>query len=427
MLDAFLGVLVKKASDEQAVDKLAHAMESLPMEDLQKLASGFNTKQAFGCGEDEDLKWLSSYEDTPLYDKAMALQEELLKVQAARIESRMARPEPSPDFYQQEDMIRLHKRMLDLELSKLRHTEDAGGEEELEEEEAEVPPAEDKPIDEKAAAANFDNWLTQDAKADWLPKTAGIGGMMGGLAGGIAGSHYAGKLGGGLVSKTLGVSAGLGKNIAEGVGGMAGGMVGDAVMGNKQAAAYFDYAGRALAHSEYGKTAADENALATAINKKHEELRSQYGDDIPRDTARWNAYHEDTAIPLLRNGQAMAKAEYGKNRSAMGGVQGALVGGALGGLGGYALGRGEGIGGAGALGGALMGAGIGGVAGDAWNESSAHGKGVAASKPVMDALRTHGSVDGDPVRDYLMGYSAKSIPDTYKTAAVRMVKAALGR
>jgi hypothetical protein len=74
-----------------------------------------------------------------------------------------------------------------------------------------------------------------------------------------------------------------------------------------------------------------------------------------------------------------------------------------------------------------MGAGIGGVAGDAWNESSAHGKGVAASKPVMDALRTHGSVYGDPVRDHQMGYSAKSIPDTYKTAAVRMVKAALGR
>ena len=147
MLDAFLNVLVKKASDKKTEDELTAHLTRLPLNEIQKIARLGSVKKAF-CGDGDDGKWLARYEDTALYEKALALEEELLKIEAQRIERRL-KPEPEIDnLYAQEDMVRLKKRQLDLELSKLR----AGGEAEpaandLEEEndmeEEEEPAAED--------------------------------------------------------------------------------------------------------------------------------------------------------------------------------------------------------------------------------------------------------------------------------------------
>lgn len=150
MLDAFTQVLVKQASDKDAEDKLTRQMLSLPMKDLQKIASGVQLKAAFSGDGDND--WLCKYEDTPLYEKAIALEEELLKIEGERIQKRMDRP-VEDDLWTREDMIRLKKRQLDLELSKARASDDVedvledDGDEEDDEED------DDEASEEKSARA----------------------------------------------------------------------------------------------------------------------------------------------------------------------------------------------------------------------------------------------------------------------------------
>ena len=257
MLDTFLDVLVKKASNKEAEDRLVKAMEGLPLEDLQKIAAS-GVKLAFISDGDEEHEWLRRYEETPLYDKALELQKELLGIEAKRIDKRMNRP-PEPeaeDLYAMEDVVRLKKRQLDLELSELRHKEETGegGEEELEEEEpeepaeSEAPPEEpaappvpteapagapnEKPDGEKEAAARFAKWLIQDAQPTWSPKTA-------------AAKPTKKKVSGVACTKTA--SAHMPTTLL-----------------SKEAASSIDLAGRALAHAEFAKTAdeGDVNALA---------------------------------------------------------------------------------------------------------------------------------------------------------------------
>lgn len=149
MLDAFTEVLVKQASDKKAEDDLVKAMMKLPMKDLQKIAA--TGKVAYLLGDEETAdKWLAKYEGTPLYDEALALEEQLLKVQAAGIQKRMA--EPRDDLYVQEDMIRLKKRQLDLDL--LRGKGSSGGDDEEDDEDED-----EEEVDAKEAAARFNRQL----------------------------------------------------------------------------------------------------------------------------------------------------------------------------------------------------------------------------------------------------------------------------
>jgi len=121
MLDAFTDVLLKRASDREAEDALTREMMKLPLSDIQKIAAAGSVKVAFAepcttkSASDDD--WLKKYEGTPLYAQAIALEEELLNIEGERIKRRLDRP-VDDDLWTKEDMVRLKKRQLDLELSK---------------------------------------------------------------------------------------------------------------------------------------------------------------------------------------------------------------------------------------------------------------------------------------------------------------------
>jgi hypothetical protein len=153
MLDAFAEVLIKKASDRESEDRLVREMMKLPMGDLQKLAS---SGQLTASKEASDDDWLERYEGTPLYSRAIALEEELLRIEGERIQRRLDRP-ADDDLWTKEDMIRLKKRQLDLELSKGR----SDGEDEDEDDD-----------DLSRYLADDDNEGAEDSDEG---KTAGIG------------------------------------------------------------------------------------------------------------------------------------------------------------------------------------------------------------------------------------------------------------
>jgi hypothetical protein len=158
MLDAFTDVLLKRASDREAEDALTREMMKLPLSDIQKIAAAGSVKVAFAepcttkSASDDD--WLKKYEGTPLYAQAIALEEELLNIEGERIKRRLDRP-VDDDLWTKEDMVRLKKRQLDLELSKDRGAsrgedeEDDDGGEDTEDEAKEAPKAPE--VAEKAA------------------------------------------------------------------------------------------------------------------------------------------------------------------------------------------------------------------------------------------------------------------------------------
>ena len=131
MLDAFLEVAYeyeKRASDYRA---LVQDMLKLPKEELKALADG-TSKLAFCDGPESD-SWLDKFKDTPLHEQALALEQQSLELDIAREQRRLAdsqkreaeRPQED-DEYRQQDAIRLKKRILDLELNKMK-LQGAGG------------------------------------------------------------------------------------------------------------------------------------------------------------------------------------------------------------------------------------------------------------------------------------------------------------
>lgn len=256
MLDHFTEVLVKQASNKDAEDELTRLFlaSGMTVEELSKVASGESpVKEAF-CGSDAD-DWLGKYEGSPLYDQAVALERELLEVEAARIAERQQ--EERPRFYEQEDMIRLKKRQLDLELrtgSLDEQSVEAEAPEPEEEEEEHGPGNADEvvvsPTDDKVASAMKGAW-------DSVKGTAG-------KAKGKAKDAY-NKVKPHVEAAGSKAKEHKGKLIA---GGLAGGLAAKGAydehsrtMG-KNAEAYFDLSGRAMAHALHKTAALPKGMLA---------------------------------------------------------------------------------------------------------------------------------------------------------------------
>lgn len=152
MLDAFAAVLVENDKTASLEDELVNEFKKLgSVEEIQKVASELvEVKSAYSDG---DYSWLKQYEGSPLYQQAVDLEEQGLNIEAARIKSRMEKKEDN--WYAQEDMIRLKKKLLDLELSKSKLTGGAGGkaapdeQKEIEEPKS-APPPPNKPTEEPA-------------------------------------------------------------------------------------------------------------------------------------------------------------------------------------------------------------------------------------------------------------------------------------
>lgn len=132
MLDIFLDAAAEQEKNASAIDELTEAMKELPLEELQKIASG-KTKLSF---YDSDPKWLKQFEGTPLYEQAIVLEQECIKAESERIEKQMAEREQRESSYDKQDMLRLKKKQLELQLAnaKLSGEVPKGGEEEEEEE-----------------------------------------------------------------------------------------------------------------------------------------------------------------------------------------------------------------------------------------------------------------------------------------------------
>lgn len=133
MLDEFLLTAYTHETRKKAEYEMVGLLKDIPTLELRKLASGtpiaeLYSKQAFldscapKCDGDAPTTWLDKFKDTPFFEEAMALEQEMLEAEAADIAKRVqenAQPRP----WEVMDQIRLKKRLLELKMAK----EQAGG------------------------------------------------------------------------------------------------------------------------------------------------------------------------------------------------------------------------------------------------------------------------------------------------------------
>ncbi len=328
MLDAFASVLVANDEKVSLEDEMTEVFKEASIDDIPKLASAVS-KVAY-CSDGN--KWLEQYEGTPLHDQAVALEEESLNLEAERIQRRMEESEKRDDTYERQDMVRLKKRMLDLELNKLRLQGISSESEEVEEEEDE-----DEGLTEEAEMPVEASVKTAMSPADELAvsEAAGstIGGGVGGLLGGAAGIKKGLK-----GARGKGALAGAGLGALGGVGGALAGGLGGGVVGG--------HAMRAMSGPQTLFAAAkNDPELAAAV----EQARGVYDKDFSKkgsiDIAGRSLAHAFHKTAQQPSPEAQAEYNAAVDDIAQHGkpiALGALGGGALGGGAGTALGLGLG-------------------------------------------------------------------------------------
>jgi hypothetical protein len=128
MLDSFLEVACEHEKKASAYQAMVRDMRQLPVEELQALASGRSKLASLfssPCGDEDS--WLSKFEGTPLHEQALELEQLSLEMDIAKEQRRLAEAEEEDstravrdEEYRAEDAVRLKKRILDLELNKLK-------------------------------------------------------------------------------------------------------------------------------------------------------------------------------------------------------------------------------------------------------------------------------------------------------------------
>lgn len=123
MLDSFLKVAYAEKQKTAMRDRVVELMSRLPVEELLKIRETGEVKLAWGDlvpGGDNEATWLDHFKDTPLYSQAIALEEECLKLQAANQQRSSVENQERDQMYQEQDALRLQKKLLELELAKSR-------------------------------------------------------------------------------------------------------------------------------------------------------------------------------------------------------------------------------------------------------------------------------------------------------------------
>ena len=227
MLDAFLEVSYSRTKKAEAQSRLTELMMKLPDDVLEKIASG-EEKLGYGCGDDE---WLAKFQGTPLAEEAMALAQHELQAEMER----SARSREQRQMYQEEDetrdMIRIKKKMLDLQLMGLNsgvNPEESSAEEEVPVEAGLAPPPEGMPQEEEAPPKEgsvkqaMGGAVLGQSPERWLLRAALKDAALGGALGGTYGAATA-EEGKGLKGGALGA---LGGAVGMPVGGVLGGAAG---------------------------------------------------------------------------------------------------------------------------------------------------------------------------------------------------------
>jgi hypothetical protein len=134
MLDEFLNTVYTHETRKKAEYYMVGLLKDIPTLELRKLASGTPIAELYEkrammdectSPDAQPKTFLDKFKDTPLFEEALALEQEMLQAEAADIEARMQR-RGEDQLYQVQDQIRLKKRLLELKLAKLQ----AGGGEE---------------------------------------------------------------------------------------------------------------------------------------------------------------------------------------------------------------------------------------------------------------------------------------------------------
>lgn len=114
MIDEFVQVAYERDTERDHIAKLAKSMESLPAYELKKIAR-------FGLSMGGDEKgWLDKYKGTPMFDQAVALEQQSLQMEMQRVQSdqeRQLKWQADDQMRAAEDQLCIQKRMLDLELA----------------------------------------------------------------------------------------------------------------------------------------------------------------------------------------------------------------------------------------------------------------------------------------------------------------------
>src|SRR5690606_33338826 len=140
MLEAYLLVSTEHEEAQKEQVKMASLLKQLPAEDLEKLAR-------FGLISDTKEDWLEKFKGTPLYDQALALEEEDLRLEMENTAQRQQQRTISEQYYSAQDKLCVQKRLLELQLRRSEAGSDPGmGEPEEEVESA--PEADPPPVDE---------------------------------------------------------------------------------------------------------------------------------------------------------------------------------------------------------------------------------------------------------------------------------------
>jgi hypothetical protein len=122
MLDKYLEIQAHEQEKVASRDHFVERMMLLPNEELFEVQRTGEIKLAYYSdliSDSPDRKtWLDHFKGTPLYARAIALEEEDLKAQAADDQSRMVEDQERMQKNQARDALRLEKRLLELELVK---------------------------------------------------------------------------------------------------------------------------------------------------------------------------------------------------------------------------------------------------------------------------------------------------------------------
>ena len=113
MLDEYLLTSYRAEKTKTASREVIDRLKQLPIDELQKMASGDPTsKLAFmdPCGASSS--WLDQFKGTPLFDQAVAIERNLLEIDAQQQSQRAA----DQQAWSQRDALQLKRRMLELDL-----------------------------------------------------------------------------------------------------------------------------------------------------------------------------------------------------------------------------------------------------------------------------------------------------------------------
>lgn len=191
MIDKFLEVAYGHSKEAEAKARVVKAMEQLPIELLHKIASG---EEKLSCSSPGEGSWLDRFKGTPLFEQAVAIEEQELQLEMVRQDRSQEQNVAYKEEEAQRDELRIKKMMLDLELAK---AEEGGGDS--------VEPEMEEGGGEPSGPMSP---VTAEAPPDMPPmaegKMAGVSGKTvakglaaaGALAGTAAAGHQVGKKGG---------------------------------------------------------------------------------------------------------------------------------------------------------------------------------------------------------------------------------------